>query len=83
MLLRSLPVMIVDLVLAVASGTAEFPSFSSLLCVRLADPGTKRPYQLGAVRPQIGIIASVRAKLVTCAMVLAHTTRFAHHVRVT
>lgn len=80
---RSLPVMVVDLVLAVTGGTAELPSFPALLRVRLADPGAKRPDQLGAVRPQIGVVAGVRAELVARAMLLARAARLPGHVRMT
>lgn len=78
---RSLPVMIVDLVLAIARGTAELPSFAALFRVRLADPVTKRPDQFGAVRPKIVVVAGVRAQLVVRTVVLAHAARLARHVR--
>lgn len=74
-------VMVVDLVLAVARGAAEFSAFAALLGVRLADPRAECPDQLGAVRPQIGMIASVRAERVPRAVVLAHVARLSGHVR--
>lgn len=73
--------MIVDLVLAIARGTAELPSFAALFRVRLADPVTKRPDQFGAVRPKIVVVAGVRAQLVVRTVVLAHAARLARHVR--
>lgn len=75
-----LPVMIVDLVLAVARGAAELPAFATLLGVRLAHPRAQRPDQLGAVRPQVDVVASVRAELVPRAVVLAHAARLTGHV---
>lgn len=73
--------MVVDLALAVAGGTAELSPFPALFGVRLADPGSERPHQFGAIRPQIGIVAGVRAELVARAMVLARAAGLAGHVR--
>lgn len=72
--------MIVDLVLAVARGTAELPTFAALLAVRLAHPRVECPDQLGAVRPQVDVVAGVRAKLAPRAMVFAHAARLTGHV---
>lgn len=72
--------MVVDLVLAVARGAAELPAFVALLGVRLADPRAERPDQLGAVRPQIGMVTGVRAERVLRAVVLAHAARLPGHV---
>jgi len=74
-------VMVVDLVFAVARGAAELPAFATLLGVRLADPRAERPHQLGAVGPQVDVVAGVRAELVSRAMILAHAARLAGHVR--
>jgi len=71
----------VDLVFAVARGATELPAFATLLGVRLADPRAERPHQLGAVGPQVDVIAGVRAELVSRAMILAHAARLAGHVR--
>lgn len=76
-----LPVMIVDLVLTVARGAAELPAFAALLGVRLADPRVECPDQLGTVRPQIGVIAGIRAERVARAMIFAHAAWLAGHVR--
>lgn len=73
-------VMIVDLVLAVARGAAKLPAFTALLGVRLTDPRTECSEQLGAVRPQIGMIASVRAERALRAVILAHAARLPGHV---
>lgn len=73
-------VMVVDLVLAVARGATELPAFTTLLRVRLADPRAERPDQLGAVRPQIGMIAGVRAECIPCAVILAHAAWLSGHV---
>lgn len=72
--------MVVDLVLAIARGAAELPALAALLGVRLADPGAERPDQLGAVRPQVGVVAGVRAELIPRAVVLAHAAGLAGHV---
>lgn len=72
--------MVVDLVLAVARGTAELSAFTTFVGVRLADPRAERSDQLGAVRPQIGMVAGVRAERVPYAVILAHAARFAGHV---
>lgn len=72
--------MIVDLVLAVARGAAELPAFPALLRVRLAHPRVERPDQLGAVRPQVDVVAGVRAELALRAVVLTHAARFTGHV---
>jgi len=72
--------MIVDLVLAVARGTAELPAFAALLGVRLAHPRVECPDQLGAVRPQVDVVAGVRAELAPRAMVFAHAARLTGHV---
>lgn len=72
--------MIVDLVLAVARGAAELPAFAALLGVRLAHPRAQRPDQLGAVRPQIDVVAGVRAELAPRAVVLAHAAWLTGHV---
>lgn len=72
--------MIVDLVLAVARGAAELPAFAALLGVRLAHPRAERPGQLGAVRPQVDVIAGVRAELAPRAVVLTHAARLTLHV---
>lgn len=79
---RSLPVMIVDLALAIACGTAELPPFAALVRVRLADPGAEHPRQLDAVRPEIDVVARVRAKLVPRTVLVAHGARFTGNVRV-
>lgn len=75
-----LPVMIVDLVLTVARGATELPAFVALLGVRLADPRAERPDQVGAVRPQIGVIAGICAERVPRAMIFAHAAWLAGHV---
>lgn len=75
--------MIVDLILAVARRTAEFSAFATLLSVRLADPRAERSDQFGAVRPQINVVAGVRAKLASRTVILAHAARFAGYVRQT
>lgn len=72
--------MVVDLVLAVARGAAEFPAFMAFLGVRLADPRVERFDQLGAVRPQIGMIASVRAERVLRAVILTHAAWLSGYV---
>lgn len=72
--------MVVDLVLAIARGTAELPTLAALFGVRLADPGAERPDQLGAVRPQVGVVAGVCAEFVPRAVVLAHAAGLAGHV---
>jgi hypothetical protein len=41
--------MVVDLVLAVARGAAEFSAFTAFLRIRLTDPRAERPDQLSAV----------------------------------
>lgn len=74
-------VMIVDLVLAVARGAAELSTFAALLGVRLAQPRVERPEQLGAVRPQVNVVAGIRAELALRAVVLAHAARLTGHVR--
>lgn len=79
---RSLPVVIVDLSLAIARGTAELPPLAALASVRLADPGAEHPRQLDAVRPEIDVVARVRAKLVPRTVLVAHGARFAGDVRV-
>jgi len=76
-------VVIVDLVFAVARGAAELPAFATLVGVRLADPRAEGLHQLGAVGPQVDVVAGVRAELVSRAMILAHAARFAGHVRQT
>lgn len=76
----SLSVMIVDLVLAVARGAAEIPAFVALLGVRLAYPRAERPHQLGAVRPQVDVVAGVCAELAPRAVVFAHAARLTGHV---
>jgi len=76
-----LPVMIVDLVLTVARSAAELPAFATLLGVRLADPRAERPDQVGTVRPQVGVIAGVRAERVPRAMIFAHAAWLAGYVR--
>lgn len=53
---------VVDLALAVAGGAAELPPFQSFFRVRITDPVRKRPIQVVAVRPYIGIVAGVRAE---------------------
>lgn len=75
--------MIVDLILAVARGTTEFPTFATFLSVRLADPRSECPDQFGAVRPQVNVVAGVCAKLASRTMILAHAARFAGYVRQT
>ena len=80
---RSLPVVVVDLVVAVARGAAELPPLPALVRVRLADPGTKRPGQFRAVRPEIRVVARVRAQFVVArTVVFAHAARLTRHVRV-
>lgn len=76
-----LPVMIIDLVLAIARGAAELPALATLVGVRLADPLAERPRELGAVGPQVGVVAGVRAELVPRTVVLAHAARLTGHVR--
>lgn len=78
----SLPVVIVDLALAIARCAAELPPLAALARVRLADPRAKHPRQLDAVRPEIDVVARVRAKLVPRTVVLAHGARFPGNVRV-
>ena len=73
---------IVDLSLAIARGTAELPPLAALASVRLADPGAEHPRQLDAVRPEIDVVARVRAKLVPRTVLVAHGARFAGDVRV-
>lgn len=73
--------MIVDLVLAVARGTAELPALAAFLGVRLADPRAECPDQLGAIGPKIRVVAGIRAELVPRAVVLAHAARLAGHIR--
>jgi len=72
--------MVVDFVLAVARGTAKLSTFAAFLSVGLADPRVECPDQFGAVRPQIGMVAGVRAERVLRAMVLAHAARLSGHV---
>ena len=79
---RSLPVVIVDLALAIARGAAELPPLAALVRVRLADPGAEHPRQLDAVRPEIHVVARVRAKLVPRTVLVAHRARFTGYVRV-
>lgn len=79
---RSLPVVIVDLALAIARGAAELPPLAALVRVRLADPGAEHPRQLDAVRPEIHVVARVRAKLVPRTVLVAHGARFTGYVRV-
>ena len=80
---RSLAMVVVDLVVAVARGTAELPPLAALVRVCLADPGTKRPGQFRAVRPEIRVVARVRAQFVARTVVLAHAARLPRHVRMT
>lgn len=74
-------VVVVDLVLAIARGAAKLSALAALLGVRPAHPRAERSRELGAVGPQVGVVAGVRAQLVPRAVVLAHAARLAGHVR--